>query len=126
MLGNCFCCRLHFRPLYENLFFNYFFTKKFGFWLNLAGRCGQSHMNQLDFLSSKKFKISRNSQYILRSELPELDTCFDTMQCLQLDTCTKASVDTDTSDMAPCVILLIRYAFQSDALILDLFVLISV
>jgi len=55
-----------------------------------------------------------------------MDTCFDTTECLQRDTRTKASVDTRYSDMAPCVILLIRYAFQSDALILDLFVLISV
>ncbi len=79
------------------------------------------------FFQKCKILIFRFSpKYLSRTELPELDTCFDTRQGLQLDTRAKASVDTDTSDMATCVILLIRYAFQSDALILDLFVLISV
>ena len=72
-------------------------------------------------------KIDQKWQkYVFTPELPEMDTCFDTTECLQRDTRTKASVDTRYSDMAPCVILLIRYAFQRDALILDLFVLISV
>ena len=35
---------------------------QFGQFGRPIGRCGQSHMNQLDIFSSKKFTISRNSQ----------------------------------------------------------------
>ena len=57
----------HFMKIWISTIFdkkNWFLAKygPFGRFGRPIGRCGQSHMNQLDFLSSKKFTISRNSQ----------------------------------------------------------------
>ena len=61
------CISGHFMKIWFSTIFDkkiWFLAKygPFGRFGRPIGRCGQSHMNQLDFLSSIKFTISRNSQ----------------------------------------------------------------
>ena len=62
------CISGHFMKIWFSTIFDkkIWFLAKYGRFGRPIYRCGQSHMNQLLSLFSKKFTISRNSQYILR------------------------------------------------------------
>ena len=65
------CISGHFMKIWFSTIFDkkiWFLAKygPFGQFGRPIGQCGQSHINHLDFFTSKKFKILRNSQYILR------------------------------------------------------------